>query len=207
MRIAISATGPKVDAEVDSHFARCQYFIIVDPETMEFEALENSTSDMADGEAGISTGQMIASKGVEAVLSGKYGPNAYQVLSAAGIRLITGVSGKVRDAIQSYRSRRDMMVKQVSLSVNDVPIQLDEFAKGYIYHVARSIVASLKDTGAIETLELSIDNEGQVTINLDNSEVLIKYLPNEIIKSTILGIVTPLRGVSEVGRLQLSISG
>jgi len=56
-------------------------------------------------------------------------------------------------------------------------------------------------------LELSIDNEGQVTINLDNSEVLIKYLPNEIIKSTILGIVTPLRGVSEVGRLQLSISG
>jgi len=39
MRIAISATGPTLDAEVDPRFGRCQYFIIVDPETMEFEAL------------------------------------------------------------------------------------------------------------------------------------------------------------------------
>jgi len=44
MRIAISAMGPTLDAEVDSRFARCQYFIIVAPETMEFEALENSSA-------------------------------------------------------------------------------------------------------------------------------------------------------------------
>ena len=103
MRIAISATGPTLDAEVDPRFGRCQYFIIADPETMEFEALENSSA-MAVGGAGISTGQMIASKGVEAVLTGNCGPNAYQVLSAAGLRVITGVSGKVKDAIQSYKS-------------------------------------------------------------------------------------------------------
>ena len=103
MRIAISATGPTLDAEVDPRFGRCQYFVIVDPETMEFEALENSSA-MAAGGAGISTGKIIASKGVEAVLTGNYGPNAYQVLSAAGLRLITGVSGKVKDAIQSYKS-------------------------------------------------------------------------------------------------------
>ena len=75
MRIAISATGPTLDVEVDSRFAQCQYFIIVEPETMEFEAPENSSA-MACGGAGISAGQMIASKGVEAVLSGNYGPNA-----------------------------------------------------------------------------------------------------------------------------------
>jgi len=102
MRIAVSTTGPTLDAEVDSRFGRCQYFIIVDPETMEFESLENSSA-MAGGGAGISTGQMVAGKGVEVVLTGSCGPNAYRVLSAAGLRVITGVSGKVKDAIEEYK--------------------------------------------------------------------------------------------------------
>jgi len=103
MKIAISATGATLDAEVDPRFGRCQYFIIVDPETMQFEAMENSSA-MAAGGAGISAGQMIADKEVQAVLTGNCGPNAYQVLSAAGIQVITGVSGKIKDAIQSYES-------------------------------------------------------------------------------------------------------
>jgi len=103
MRIAITATGPTLDAEVDPRFGRCQYFIIVDPEALEFEVVENSSA-LAAGGAGISAGQTIASKGVEAVLTGNFGPNAYQVLSAAGLQLISGVSGKVRDAVQAYKS-------------------------------------------------------------------------------------------------------
>ena len=103
MKIAVTAMQPSLDADIDSRFGRCQYFIIVDPETMQFEALENSGA-MAGGGAGISTAQMIAGKGVEAVLTGNCGPNAYQVLSAAGIKVITGVAGKVRDAVQGYKS-------------------------------------------------------------------------------------------------------
>jgi len=103
MKVAITATGPTLDADIDPRFGRCQYFIIVDPETMQFEALENSGA-MAGGGAGVSTAQMIASKGVEVVLTGNCGPNAYQVLSAAGIKVITGVAGKVQDAIQGYKS-------------------------------------------------------------------------------------------------------
>ncbi|MFQ5996640.1 MAG: NifB/NifX family molybdenum-iron cluster-binding protein [Dehalococcoidales bacterium] len=47
MKIAISATGAALDAEVDPRFGRCQYFIIVDPETMQFEAMENSSAMVA----------------------------------------------------------------------------------------------------------------------------------------------------------------
>jgi len=111
MKIAISATSPNLDAEVDPRFGRCQYFVIVDPETMQFEAIENSSA-MAGGGAGISAGQMIASKGAEAVLTGNCGPNAYQVLSAAGIQVITGVTGKVQDAIQAYKSGRFQATSQ-----------------------------------------------------------------------------------------------
>jgi predicted Fe-Mo cluster-binding NifX family protein len=103
MKIAITANGPALDAVIDPRFGRCQYFIIVDPETMQFEALENSGA-MAGGGAGISTAQMIAGKGVEVVLTGNCGPNAYEVLSAAGIKVVTGVAGKVQDAIQGYKS-------------------------------------------------------------------------------------------------------
>jgi predicted Fe-Mo cluster-binding NifX family protein len=103
MKIAISATGPTLDDEVDPRFGRCQYFIIADPQTMEFEAVDNSSATAAGG-AGISAAQEIAAKGVQAVLTGNCGPNAHQVLASAGIQIITGVSGKVKDAIKAYQS-------------------------------------------------------------------------------------------------------
>ena len=102
MKIAISATGRTLDAEVDPRFGRCQYFILIDTETMQFEALENASS-MAAGGAGVSAAQMVAGKEVQAVLTGNCGPNAYQVLSAANIQVITGVSGNVKDAVQNYK--------------------------------------------------------------------------------------------------------
>jgi predicted Fe-Mo cluster-binding NifX family protein len=102
MKIAISATGPTLDAEVDPRFGRCQHFIITDTETGEFEALDNSSAT-ATGGAGISAAQMVVKKGVEAVLTGNCGPNAHQVFSSTGVKVITGVSGKVKDAIAEYK--------------------------------------------------------------------------------------------------------
>jgi hypothetical protein len=69
------------------------------------------------------------------------------------------------------------MTRQISLYVNNFPVNLDYFVENYIDHVAGGIVASLKDTGEIESLELNIDNEGQVTMNLNNADVPLKYFP------------------------------
>lgn len=102
MKIAISATGSTLDSEVDPRFGRCRYFIIADTETLQFEAVEN-TGVVASGGAGISAAQMVASRGVKAVLTGNCGPNAYEVLSSTGIEVITGVYGKVKDAIEAYK--------------------------------------------------------------------------------------------------------
>ncbi len=98
------------------------------------------------------------------------------------------------------------MTSRVSLSVNDVPIELDYFVHDYIDHVVGGIIASLRDTGEIESLQLNIDNEGQVTINLNDADVPIKYFPNEIIKATIIGMVSPLKGVDKVNNLEITIS-
>lgn len=102
MKIAISATAPNLDAIVDPRFGRAPYFVIADTDSMQFEAIENSSAG-ASGGAGISTAQMIADKAVQAVLTGSCGPNAYEVLSATGVQVITGVSGTVRDAILSFK--------------------------------------------------------------------------------------------------------
>lgn len=103
MRIAVSATGPTLDAEVDPRFGRCQYLIFADTDTMQIEVEENA-SIAASGGAGIATAQAVASKGVQAMLTGNTGPNAFQVLSQAGIQVITGVSGKVQDAIERLKA-------------------------------------------------------------------------------------------------------
>lgn len=117
MKIAISATGPSLDAEVDPRFGRCQYFVIVDPQATGFETLENPSMGASSG-AGITTAQMIANKGVEVVLTGNCGPNAYQTLSAAGVRVITGVSGIVRDAIEGYKAGRFQPTAQPTVGAN-----------------------------------------------------------------------------------------
>jgi len=103
MKIAVSSVGTDLNAQVDPRFGRCQYFIVVDPDTMEFEALENSGA-MVGGAAGTVTGQFVADKGAGVVLTGNCGPNAFNVLRAVGIKVMTGVSGTVQDAVEGYKS-------------------------------------------------------------------------------------------------------
>jgi hypothetical protein len=98
------------------------------------------------------------------------------------------------------------MSRKVNLSVNDVPINLDQFVHKYIDHVIGGIVASLKDTGEIESLDLTIDNEGRVAINLNDTNVPLSYFPMKIIRSTILGMISPLKGVdTEINRLEITV--
>ncbi len=104
MKICISATGATLESEVEPRFGRCPYFIIVDPETMAFEAMDNASAAQAGG-AGIASAQSIAATpGIQAVLTGNCGTNAWQVLDSAGIKVITGVSGTVKNAIETYRA-------------------------------------------------------------------------------------------------------
>jgi len=106
MKICITSQGDNLDSQVDPRFGRCKYFIIVDPETMEFEAIENPNIN-AFGGAGTDSAQIIASKGVEIVLTGDVGPNASRALESAGIKVITGITGSVKDIIEKYKKGDD----------------------------------------------------------------------------------------------------
>jgi len=102
MKICVTAQGKTLDDQVDPRFGRCQFFIVVDTDTLDFEAVENQSAQFSGG-AGIQSGQLMASKGVKAVLTGNVGPNAFQTLTAGGIKIYTGLSGKIRDAVEKYK--------------------------------------------------------------------------------------------------------
>ncbi|MBN2527385.1 MAG: NifB/NifX family molybdenum-iron cluster-binding protein, partial [Deltaproteobacteria bacterium] len=103
MKIAISSNGTTLDSQVDPRFGRCPYFLIVDVETLNVEAIENPNVSLGSG-AGIQTGQLISKHGAEYLLTGNCGPNAFRVLEAAEIQVVTGVSGNIREAIRQFKA-------------------------------------------------------------------------------------------------------
>ena len=114
MKIAVSSTGTDLDSEIDPRFGRCAYFIIVNPDDMTFEAIENESMSLGGG-AGIQSGQFIASTGATVLITGNVGPNASRTLNAAGLDVIVGVSGPVREAIERYKKGELSPTNQASV--------------------------------------------------------------------------------------------
>jgi len=100
-KVCVTSSGNGLDAEVDPRFGRTSNFFIVYTDTMDYEVISNPNADAAGG-AGIQSGQLIASKGAKAVLTGNVGPNAFQTLKAAGLDIYTGVTGTIRNAIEKF---------------------------------------------------------------------------------------------------------
>jgi predicted Fe-Mo cluster-binding NifX family protein len=101
MKIGVSSTGPTLDSAVKTRFGRCPYYLVVNPATLEFEAIANANLELRGG-AGIQAVQLIAEKGPSVVMTGSCGPNARQVLDKAGIKVVTGVAGSVLQAVQQF---------------------------------------------------------------------------------------------------------
>src|SRR4030042_449291 len=103
MKVAVSSTGKDLNSQIDPRFGRCQYFIFIDPETMEFEVSENEGL-MAMGGAGVQAAQSVVQKGASAVITGNLGPNAASALSASGIKVHLVSGGTVREVTEAFKA-------------------------------------------------------------------------------------------------------
>jgi predicted Fe-Mo cluster-binding NifX family protein len=105
MKIAISSTGGSMDALVSEQFGRCQYFIIVNSETMKFEAVSNLGEQMQSG-AGPKAAELIIGKGAEVLLTGRVGDKAEEALKKGGVIIVDKFHNtiKIKDAVNSYLS-------------------------------------------------------------------------------------------------------
>ncbi|MFO7676533.1 MAG: NifB/NifX family molybdenum-iron cluster-binding protein [bacterium] len=98
MKVAVSAVGPGLDAAVDERFGRCAYFQFIDTETMASEAVPNTAAESGSG-VGVQVAQMLADRGVGAVVTGNCGPKAFATLHAAVVPVYTGAAGTVAEAV------------------------------------------------------------------------------------------------------------
>ncbi len=90
--ICITSTGSKLDSLIDPRFGRAQYFLLLTEKGKLKEALPNSGVSAMRG-AGIAAAQTIASKGVEVLITGNIGPNAFGVLAGTGIKIFLAAPG------------------------------------------------------------------------------------------------------------------
>ncbi len=103
MKIAISAKGTDLDAEIDERFGRAAYILIVDPDTMALEVLDNSDNINTAQGAGIQAASMVSNKGARALLTGSCGPKAMTAFGGAGVTVYAGQTGTVRQAVERFK--------------------------------------------------------------------------------------------------------
>ena len=102
MKIAVTSVGDTLDSKLDPRFGRAPYILIVDLDTMGYEALDNSENVNAFKGAGIQAATMVADKGARVLLTGYCGPNAFKAVNAAGIKVVNDVTGTVAEVVDAF---------------------------------------------------------------------------------------------------------
>lgn len=101
MKIAVSSQGAQLTSKIDERFGRCAYFLVITPESLEFEAIENTESEQG---AGINAAKRVIDAGAKLVITGNMGPKAFRVLKEAGIDIVLNGGGRAIDVIQQYKN-------------------------------------------------------------------------------------------------------
>ena len=102
MKVIISSTGPSIDDKTHELFGRCDFLIVFDTETGDLKAVKNENKSAESG-AGIGCTQIVFDEGGQAVISGKVGPKAYEVLQHAKIDIFfASPDMTVRTALEKH---------------------------------------------------------------------------------------------------------
>ena len=104
MKVAVSSSGKTLESDIDPRFGRASYFLIVDTDTFNFEVKPNDQNMNLPQGAGIQAGKTVANCGVDALITGNCGPKAYNVLQAAGIKVVTGINGSVKEVVEKFKN-------------------------------------------------------------------------------------------------------
>lgn len=118
MKVAVSAKGKSLHSHVDDRFGRCSFFVVVNPESMEFDAIENPGLKERDA-AGVQASRILMGKGVDVVVVKNIGHNALVTLDGAGIKVYVGAAGTVLNAIERLKKGKLTPAEQPTVGFQD----------------------------------------------------------------------------------------
>jgi predicted Fe-Mo cluster-binding NifX family protein len=104
MKVCVPSFGPTLDSRVQPIFGRCEYFLLVDSDSMEFEVEPNQYASASE-EAGIENAKMVAEKGATVVLTAQVGEKTRQALSDARVEVMEVKGRTVREVVEAFRKR------------------------------------------------------------------------------------------------------
>ena len=103
MRIAISAEANLgLDSPISQHFGRCPYFILIDLNDQEVEAVTGIENPYWSNHTPGQVPAFIHGQNATVMLTGGMGRRAVNFFQQYDIQPVTGASGTVRQALQSY---------------------------------------------------------------------------------------------------------
>ena len=100
------------------------------------------------------------------------------------------------------------MTKEIKLLVNNQPIELDYFVQGFIDHTTRGVLAGLEGTDEFERIEnIQISVRGvKVDIKVDNRTIPTNAFVSNIVKNTLAGMISSLKGVTTVDTFSIKLA-
>jgi len=105
-KVAVSSQGQTLESQVDPRFGRAAYFLVVDPETMDFTVVDNTSARQMGHGAGIQAAETVARAGAKTVISGVVGPKAFDALRGAGLEVVQDAAGTVAQAVAAFKEGR-----------------------------------------------------------------------------------------------------
>ncbi len=103
MKVVFTTAGDHLDAPLDGRFGRAPKFLVFDLDSETYEIVDNKQNLNAAQGAGIQAAETVARLGATALVTGHCGPNAFQVLSAAGVKIFNSNAATVAEALDQYR--------------------------------------------------------------------------------------------------------
>jgi predicted Fe-Mo cluster-binding NifX family protein len=106
MKIILTTSSPNIESQVDPRFGRGAYLLVIDTDTLEWQAHPNPGVS-APGGAGIQAAQFVTEHKADAVISGDFGPHAFEALHAAGVPMyLFGDCRTAQDVLARFKARQ-----------------------------------------------------------------------------------------------------
>ena len=110
MKVCITSQGLNLDSSIDPRFGRAQCLLFVETETMDFEKIQPIGTD-APGGAGVKTAKLVIDSDAQVVLTGNCGPNAFNTLTAGGVKVYTGLGGTIKQVIEDFKAGKPQVAQ------------------------------------------------------------------------------------------------